>query len=521
MAAGLHNGIIRNSLKVLAPLYGVGTKDDTSLQSTKGLFEIPPEWRPAFAKYNTEDNEQCHAIFLKQLPNYPRRELEVIDLVIRMFCDSHLYVNIELAREGLAAEMMARRSEILKSGATEDELLSNDKFAAALERYIPCPTKISPVTHKVAWALAQTDEEFVVLQDHEDKRVALLVRGRLAAKSTQAETRAYRLIEAGKDGQRLPVGYTYSAALTHRFGGTNKLNLTNLARVDKKNPKPSDALRHSIIAPPGHVIVVSDSAQIEARVLAWLCGQKDVLELFRTGQDVYRNFAAIIYNKPAEEIDTLSRFIAKKCILGLGFGTGHKKLQTTLALGIDGPEVIISLTEAKRLVTIYRNRNDKIVRGWQEAERMLRQMQAGNEGTAFNGVLEYDKTTIWLPNGMPMHYYHIESDDTGNMSYFTVRGRKKIYGAKLAENLTQALARIIVIGEQMVDIKNWLPSLKLRKNEIACVNMTTYDEVVAVVPERHADKTLKNMIEIMKTPPAWCKDIPLNAEGGFDVKYSK
>lgn len=522
MANGLHKGVLRASLKFLAPAYGVGRKDDSSLQSTKGCAEIPKEWRKAFAQYNSEDCEQCWGIFVQQMKVFPPRELQVIDLVIRMFCDSVLLIAEKLAREGLAAEMIARRSEILKSGATEEELMSNDKFAALLGKYITVPTKISAKTGKVAWALAQTDEAFIELQDHEDVRVVRLVCGRLAAKSTQAETRAYRLIEAGKNGQKLPVGYTYSAAITHRFGGTNKLNLQNLPRVNKKEPKPSDALRRSIIAPPGHVLVVCDSAQIEARTNAWLGGQEDMLEVFRDPKkDPYCHMAESIYGRSIDkEKDKDERAIGKATVLGLGYGMGHRKFQTTLALGTLGPPIDMPLGDCQRIVNLYRRINDKIVRAWREAETMLRQMAAGNSGTAFNDLIEYDSTTMWLPNGMPIHYPQLRMSEGGDMSYNTLEGRKKIYGSKCIENLVQALARIIVV-EQMLDVVDYLSTLKLKRGEVARVCLMTHDEIVACVPKRFADTALKAMLIFMRTAPAWCSDLPLDAEGGWDTCYSK
>lgn len=521
MAAGLLNGVLKsNSLKNLAPLYGVGRKDDTSLQSTKGCLTIPKEWRESFATYNAADCQQCWDIHLQQRVVFPPRELEVIDLVVRMFCDSKLYVNEELAREGLASEMIERHSEILKSGAEESELVSNDKFAKLLSKYIDPPTKISPATGAITWAFSQTDEEFTALQDSEDVRVALLVRGRLAAKSSQAETRAYRLIEAGKNSQPLPVGYTYSAALTHRFGGTNKLNLQNLPRVDKKKPKPSDALRRSIIAPPKHSVIVADSAQIEARTLAWLAEQEDVLMLFAANQDVYSHDASAVFGKSVESITSDERFIGKIIRLGLGYGMGHKKYQTTLALGTMGPPVQLELAECKRHVDTYRKRNNMIVKCWKEADNVLRHMMERHSGTAFRGIISYTPSTITLPNGMPMHYPQLAMDENGDITYNTHRGRRKIYGGKLIENLVQALARIIVV-EQMLDISEMLKLAVLKPKEFARVSMMTHDEVVVIGPTRIAKPLLGMMLHYMKRGPDWAAGLPLSAEGNFDSCYSK
>jgi DNA polymerase len=534
MAAGMFNGVVSNSLESLAQIYGVGVKNDESLQSTKGMDEIPLEWRERFAQYNSEDCQQCFDIFKHQIASFPEAELRVIDLVIRMFCDSPLLVDTDRARAALAEEAMWRRATMLaakqvfhKRGTKaydnfdiEPILMSNDKFAEALSRFIDPPTKISKKTGQLAWAFSKTDEEFLLLEDSEELEVALLVRARLAAKSTQSETRAYRLLEAGRDGMNLPVGYNYSAAKTHRLGGTNSLNLQNLERGSE--------LRKSIIAMPQHVLCVADSAQIEARMLAWLCGQLDVLDAFASGTDVYRRDASIIFGKNEDAITKGERFIGKIVRLGLGYGMGHKKFRTTLALGTMGPPVYITLGEAQRIVNLYRGTNLKIVQGWKEGERILHDMIAGNTGTGFNDLIRYEPGTVWLPNGMPIHYPNLRYSESGNMVYSVLKGKgksktivdQKIYGGKFIENLVQALARIVVF-DQILMVVDYLKTLRLRKGEVAKVVMTTHDEIVAHVPERFAEKVQAKMVEVMRVPPEWATDLPLDAEAGYAREYSK
>jgi len=255
-------------------------------------------------------------------------------------------------------------------------------------------------------------------------------------------------------------------------------------------------------------------------VNAWIAGHGALLDLFRKKQDVYRYMAGAIYNKDPADITKDERFIGKISTLGLGYGMGHKKFQTTLALGMVGPPIDLPLTECKRIVNLYRNVNKPIVDGWREGERMLRQMKAGNEGTAYNNLIIHDETSVWLPNGMPIHYPQLAISEEGDLTYNTLRGRRKLYGGKIIENLVQALARIIII-EQMMCIQEYLRTLKLTKAQIAKVVMTTHDEVVVCVPDKMAQKVLNEMLRLMRTPPEWCSDIPLDAEGGWDTCYSK
>lgn len=521
MTRGLHSEMSRAKLDDIAKFYGIGAKHEGALENTKNKRDLTEEELKRLMLYCNNDNELCYEVFLKQIKIYPKLELQLIDLTVRMFCDSVLRVDVQTARQALADEMVARRSEILKSGATEEELLSNQKFAERLKALgVEVPTKVSLKTGRLDYALAQTDSGFLELLEHEDKKVVLLARGRLAAKSTQAETRAQRLIQAGENGQVLPVGYNYYGAKTGRWSGTNKLNLQNLPRVDPNAPKPSDGLRRAIIAPQNHSLVVADSGQIEARLVAWLAGQQDVLDIFTDKGDVYKHMASAIYGKELANITKNERFIGKIAVLGLGYGMGAQKFQTTLALGVMGPAVELPLSECKRIVNIYRRKNYMIEKSWREATFVLQRMANGESGMAFDDLIEFEPSTIWLPNSMGLHYPGLHISDDGQFKYSSNKTWKKIYGSLLVENLVQALARNI-IAEQMIATRDHLTTLKLKKGEVARVSMMTHDEIVSCVPTRYADKCLDEKLRIMRVPPVWAEGLPLDAEGGHDTCYSK
>lgn len=520
MTRALHGEVSRAKLDVVAKLYQLGVKHEGALENTKGKRELNQGELKRLMRYCNNDNKLCWQIFLKQIEVFPSDELELIDLVIRMFCNSPLQIDLDMARKALAEEMIARRSEILKSGATEEELQSNAKFAQKLrELKVEPPEKISLKTGQINYALAQTDPEFLELLEHEDERVVRLAQGRLAAKSQQAETRASRLIQAGETGC-LPVGYNYSAAKTHRFGGTNKLNLQNLPRVNKKEPKPSDGLRRSIVAPPGHVLVVVDSAQIEARTNAWLHQQDELVNLFAAGEDVYSHMAADIYGVSRTKVTKDQRFVGKVATLGLGYSMGANKFQTTLALGIMGPPIELDILTCQRIVNLYRGRNRRIVSGWEYCRSILNRMAHGQSGQMYEGLLEYEPNTIWLPNGLPLHYPGLTQTENGDFRFKAHGVWKKIYGGLLVENIVQALARCVVM-EQVLDWHHWNQKLKLRKNEVARICMTTHDEGVNCVPERLAEKTLAEGLMLFRTAPSWATGLPLDAEGGYDKRYSK
>lgn len=529
MSRGLHGDMSRASLDTIAKYYGIGAKSLTYLTPTKGLRVLPPEIYKGLAKGCAIDTDLTWEIFKKQIEVYPDDEIALIDMTMRMFIDPALHVDIPRAEIALKYEQQARLRAMALSMVDEKTLNSSPKFAEAL-REAGCepPMKWSVKQNCMAYAFAQSDPDFIELQDHENIRVVRLAQGRLAAKSTIVETRAYRLIQAGQNGQPLPVMLNYFGAKTGRWSGGNKLNLQNLNRQEyDETGKPvpmTGELRKSIIAPKDHVIMVCDSAQIEARTLAWLAGQEDLVEAFRNGEDVYKKAASLIYGIPVEEVTKEQRFVGKVCVLGLGYGMGAAKFQTTLALGMMGPPVHLSAELCKKTVNTYRRVNSAIPALWKEAERVLAKMAAGKEGDW--GILSYDAMSIWLPNGMGLHYpslkvlWDSEKNRASGYEYMSNGKPKKIYGGLLVENVVQALARIVV-SSQMLLTQDYFRSLKLKKGEIARIASMSHDEIISVVPARLAEKIKQKQIEIMRIAPDWAEGLPLNAEAGYAVNYSK
>lgn len=316
-------------------------------------------------------------------------------------------------------------------------------------------------------------------------------------------------------------------------------NFQNMPNSTSDAPMAGE-LRKSIIAPDGHVIFAPDSSQIEARVLAWVAGHTELLDKFiaqdkrsllpkdqRTGGDVYEFMASLIYNIPIEEVDYERRFIGKISTLGLGYSMGAKRFRTTLALGLMGPAVQMEFSECYRIVNTYRKVNAKIVEFWNTCNKVLRDMVQGKSGSfGPNGILQYEGTSIWLPNGMGLHYpglhevFDREYRSVG-FKYISNGVAKHIYGGLLCENIVQALAGV-VIREQMIEIQHLYAKQRLRKGERAVIATMTHDEIVSVVPERLSSKLLTTNLNIMRTPPRWAPDLPIwaAADGGSAVNYS-
>ena len=366
-----------------------------------------------------------------------------------------------------------------------------------------------PLHTKSIYAFSKTDEDFLALQEHPNKQVRDLVEARLSVKSTTNETRAARFLKASENGYNLPILLNYYAAHTGRPGGGNKMNMLNLVRGGE--------LRRSILAPNGQKVIVADSGQIEARMAMWIAGQYDALEEFRLydqkkGRDPYSIFADDIYSFEVDpKKHPKERFVGKVAKLSLQYQAGPPRFQTIMALGaLGGEPMFMELDEAQRIVYTYRRRHNMIVKAWDICTGIIEDMVRGRMGEW--ACLKWEKERIWLPNGMCLKYPGIREHqhETGRDWTYMRKGKpSKVYGGLLFENIVQALSNIVVTG-QMVKIA--------QKYRIVTM---TYDENVWIAPAKEAPKAFEFGLKIMATPPDWCPDLPLKAEGGFDDNYSK
>jgi DNA polymerase I-like protein with 3'-5' exonuclease and polymerase domains len=504
MARALHGVEVGGSLKAVAERYGVGEKGNEVVNAkNKRLADFTREELSRYASYCVNDVDLTRDVFKIMVEKFPKQELKLIDLTLRMFIDPVLDLDTGLLETHLD-KIKDWKDELLdKSGTTKEDLMSNPKFAELLKGLdVDPPMKISPTTGKETYAFAKTDEGFKALAEDEDVRVQALVAARLGNKSTLEETRTQRFIDISKRGL-LPVPIRYYAAHTGRWGGDDKINLQNLP---SRGPN-AKALKRSIIAPEGHMIVEADSAQIEARVLAWLAEQEDLVTAFANKEDVYKKMASKIYGVQEEDVTKEQRFVGKTTILGAGYGMGAPKFQLQLkSFGTD-----IELHEAQRVIKIYREANDMISKLWKDANNSIKYMyQGGVLQFGRQGVLEVVDGGVRLPSGLVMRYDDLrgEQNEKGaEYTYKTRRGRTRIYGGKVIENVCQGIARCI-IGEQM---------LKIAKRYR--VVLTVHDSIACCVPYYEADDCKAYVEECMRWTPDWAKGLPVDCEAGIGVNY--
>ena len=506
MARALHGTESSVSLANLAKAYGLQDKGDEVIRAMgKRRVDFTEEELSRYGDYCVTDVDITHELFMRMINDFPRKELKLIDLTLRMFVEPMVDLDAGLLELHLA-EIKDRKDKLLADANIEkEELMSNPKFAVVLEGLgVTPPKKISLTTGKETFAFAKSDEAFKALQEHEDDRVQALVAARLGTKSTLEETRTQRFIDISRRGI-LPVPVRYYAAHTGRWGGDDKINLQNLPSRGPNGKK----LKQSIIAPAGHTLIDCDSSQIEARVLAWLAGQDDLVDQFDRGEDVYKYMASSIYSVPADAVSKDQRFVGKTTILGAGYGMGAPKFQHQLmTFGFD-----IELKEARRIIRVYREANDAISSLWHAAQDMLKDLHNKSPAKVGRaGVLQVDvdKTAIILPSGLPMYYHGLfaEIEDNRPQYYYkTRRGPNKIYGGKVVENVCQAVARCI-IGEQMLRIA--------KKYKVV---LTVHDSIVACVKDEEVAEAQAYVEECMRWKPDWADGLPINCESGTGKSY--
>lgn len=512
MARALYGPAESVSLASMAKKHGLqekGTAVHNMLGRTRASLSAS-ELRE-YAEYCVGDVDICHQLFRLFVDEhkFPLGELKVIDATLRMFSEPVLELDLPLLEQHL--QDVRDRKEALLAAADADKsvLMSNPKFAALLQSHgVDPPTKISPTTKQRTWAFSKADEKFRALQEHPNEAVQALVAARLGTKSTLEETRTERFIGIAKRG-KFPVPLNYAAAISHRWSGADSINLQNLP----SRGKGVNTLKRSIKAPEGYVVIDCDSSQIEARVLAWLAGQQDLVELFEaqdsyTGDptnkpDVYKDMAAKIYTKPPPQIDKPERDVGKATVLGCGYGMGAPKFSLMLnAQGIDTQGI-----SPERIISVYRLHNPEIVNFWYHCHDILHALAANRAArVGRTGAVWASDGMIILPNGMPIRYPDLRMAQ-GEFIYSTRRGPARIYGPKLVENICQAVARCI-IAEQLVKIH--------RRYKVV---LTVHDAIACIAPISEAEDAVSYVERVMRTTPEWAVGLPLNCESGYGQSY--
>jgi len=487
---------------------------------------------------------------------YPINELRLIDMTLKMYTRPLLELDRAMLQDALEEERTVREGLLQRLGITDGDLASNDRFATILQGLgidppmkKKKPTKKTPNPEGMNYAFAKNDAGFQALLAHEDDNVVSLCEARLKVKSTTERTRAQRFCDIAERGT-LPVPLHYYGAITGRWAAAKG------SAINMQNLKRGSFLRKAIMAPKGHVIVVADLSQIEPRVLGWLADYDELLDIFRSGQDAYAQFGSQMFNIPGmtKESHPDLRQSAKSALLGAGYGLGWAAFAAQLLVGFLGAppvrydkafakklgvnsdyiqrflewddnvekmmdiphncttqELLIHCVAAKKIIDIYRATAHPVTGFWELCSRLIRSALLEGEEYNHKGALLFRKEEILLPSGMSIRYpnLRIEKDEKkrDQFVYGPYNEPTKLYAGKVTNNVTQALARI-VMTDGLLRVAQRIPLVG-----------TVHDEGLGIVREEEGQHALKWMIRRMTEEPKYMPGIPLAADGGAHRRY--
>jgi len=542
MARALRGIEAGNSLATLAQEFNLPPKGN-AVHNTDGLEELTPEIEAELAEYCAHDVMLCEEIFFRLSQGYPKSELRLIDMTLRMYTQPRLILDGIMLTKAIEEEREQRESLLTNLGITDADLASNPKFASLLEAVgVPAPKKISKTTGEETLALAKNDALFQAIMNGDNAEAVLLCEARLKVKSTTERTRAQRFLDISKRGA-LPVPLSYYGATTGRWTASKG------SAINMQNLKRGSFLRKAILAPRGQTIVVGDLSQIEPRVLAWLADYEDMLDIFRSGADPYAAFGAQMFNIPGmtKESHPELRQSAKSALLGCGYGLGWASFASQLMVGFLGAppirydkafaqklgvnrsyverflsrkeneerlleiphicsddELAIHAVAAKKIIDTYRATAYPVVGLWALCTKLM--VDCLVEGKEYQyKCLTFRKGEIELPNKMKIRYPDLRQDEEKNWVYG--KDATKLYAGKITNNITQALARI-VMTDGMLRVSKRYP-----------VVGTVHDELIALAPEDEAQEALDWVLEQMTMEPSYMPGIPLAADGGTNLRY--
>lgn len=508
----------KHGLDALGQLLWNDGKTDI-LKATYGLRDLPPDIQHKLGwVYCKDDCEKTLRLFKHLAPHFPVHEYRVLDWTIRKFVDSKLYLDDDML-ESYLAEVIDNKEKALERAGLADRtiLMSNPKYALALQALgVRPPTKVN-AKGEVKFAFAKTDADHKALLEHDNPDVQALVSARLQVKTTIEETRAAAYLGASRRGE-WPVAYNYSGAYnTHRFsghrgGGGNPMNL-----------KRGGRLRDAIMAPHGYVLIVFDLSQIECRMTLWYGelssrskGQeREALTLMANGGDLYSYFAGLMFMKEINKKEHPNeRQIGKSAVLGLGFGMGPARFmdysETMGAKGVDGP-----LAEAT--VALYRNTYSGVRAMWRSLESGMKHAITYDERWEF-GPTKIVKDPLfdgWAfqtgDNNLLVKYPDLNWDAENQATYRDGNTTVNIFGGKFLENIVQNGARI-VLTDKLMEVEQYYE----------CA-MSTYDELVALVPddEQSIQQAIQTIEAIMVKEHPLYPGLPIGVEYGYHKRYGK
>ncbi|KKN69786.1 hypothetical protein LCGC14_0437320 [marine sediment metagenome] len=538
---------MRQGLKDLCKLFKLPAKGNT--KQFKGLYweTMSPEQRQAMKEYCLGDikgEKSLLEILLPMLDN-PGTELDLARHTLNLYLKPTLKLDVLQAKEiannmeGALSEDLAKVPWVLryrtKAKPNIPKIMRAKKIFPSILLDVLPDGEVVPMKqgkNQMIPATAQNDVAFQYLLTHKDEKVRDLCRAKAACSSWPLhQSKVHRMISQAKCcGGLIRMPLKYYGAHTGRWSGTGGWNPMNLGGKGRGRPiHPLIAqVRGTLMAPDGYTLIIVDSAQIEARELAWVAHQDDLLKGFADGEDIYSMFATDLFQakvwKPTEEekktpegqTADIRRGFGKDAILGCGYGMGANtffdRCRQNDALRPLFDSGKYDWDFINKLIKIYRTKYSNIPAFWEEIAKCFRwPTKYPNEKTTYEisptaRLSFYRKgstTCMKLPSGRVMNYRHATvSPKDNNIKYL----HGHLWGGSITENLIQAMCRCL--------LGYWL--LKCEDAGIRIV-IHTYDELIGCVPKETAERDLQTMSDIMLQGPAWAEGLPL----GIDAKISE
>jgi hypothetical protein len=312
----------------------------------------------------------------------------------------------------------------------------------------------------------------------------------------------------------VPVYDIANCGPRNRFSANGKV-VSNCNWQNLSSRGPSAGLREDIKAPPGHVVLVGDSSNIELRVSMALAGQWDVVEKISSGVDLYCDFASRLFGRTITKADKAERFLGKTAMLGLGYGAGAARFQEMVRIAsVADPSIQpISDARAREIVDIYRSVHHQLVALWERCQFVVLQDIANGcslLNVDVNGWFITQRSGFGRPGEPGVVYKDLRFDaQQGAWEYTAGRERVRIYGPKVVENLTQHAAMLIVMWQTA------------RINRRFPVKLSVHDEAVTLPRIEELADARAYMEECLNMAPSWCRGVvPVACETGVGDSYS-
>ena len=549
-----------HALKNLCKDYGLVDKGDTMEFSgasfrtrytpgkkRKGVagppVPVPPmgvDMHQKLADYAVNDAERQWELFAKLLPvlDNPETELPLMQHTLEMFTKPCLAFDDQRAYD-IQCAMHEEKLAAIPADVEESDLCgpgSEAKFENLLSTRLveagdfpPAYMKVSEKTGESSFALAQDDPEREKLLNHANERVSRLVKARVAVKTWPTHIAKLESMRdmARSCGGLLPIPLKYHGAHTGRWSGDEGINPQNMG--SKSHPL-INATRETLQAGEGYKLVICDAAAVEARGLAWVAGQDDLVSKFAQGAEIYCGFAELVLGRPVRKpkklgspgyIESVEKrmtwarnSIGKIGILGCGYGMG-----TTRIHGMGEGEIDEALAE--KIKVKYRESNKQIVKFWGDCERAFLHVAKYGQPTRLGRWLAFDRTDyanvrIRLPNGRHLHYPMVRVEkgkfDSDTLRIFNGKEHKweHAWGGTIVENIVQGFCRDL------------LAEAVLRLHRLGWkIPLHCHDEVVILCKQEFAESALHDAIVEISRTPAWAPGLPLGAEGKIVDFYQK